>query len=123
MLELDDLPENVDSLDAQVASFYVNTEYLDRWLDFDEAMFEALWVDGRDIGDVDVLAEIADEIRLDGDKIRTVVADEQRRECLRDRFTEAQQDGVTGVPAFVYDGYGARNAVPPAPLERLVEGT
>ena len=122
MLALDELPENVDSFNAQVASFYVNTEYPDQWLIFDEAIFEALWIDGRDIGDVDVLAEIADEVGLDGDEIRKAVTDEQYRERLRDQFTGAQQDGVTGVPTFVYDGYGARGAVPPEQLERLVEG-
>jgi len=123
MLDLDDLPENVDSFEAQVASFYVNEEYPEQWLAFDEAIFEALWIDGRDIGDVTVLAEIADASGLEGDEIRTAVADEQLRDRLRDQFAEAQQDGVTGVPTFVYDGYGARGAVPPKQLERLVEGT
>lgn len=123
MLDLDDLPENVDSFEAQVASFYVNEKYPEQWLVFDEAVFEALWIDGRDIGDVGVLVDLATEVGLDGDEIRAAVADEQYRECLRDEFAEAQQDGVTGVPTFVYDGYGARGAVPPAQLERLVEGT
>ncbi|WP_135665641.1 DsbA family oxidoreductase [Halorhabdus rudnickae] len=123
MLELDDLPENLDSFGAQVASFYVDEEYPEQWLAFDEAIFEALWIDGRDIGDVDVLSDIADETGLDGNEIRTAVADEQLRDCLREQFTEARQDGVTGVPTFVYDGAGARGAVPPEQLERLVEGT
>jgi len=123
MLALDDLPENVDSLNAQVASFYVNEEYPKQWLAFDEAIFEALWIDGRDIGDVNVLADLADEVGLEGDEIRSAVADEHLRDRLRDQFTEAQQNGVTGVPTFVYDGYGARGAVPPEQLERLVEGT
>jgi predicted DsbA family dithiol-disulfide isomerase len=101
----------------------VNEEYPEQWLAFDEAIFEALWIDGRDIGDVAVLADIADASGLDGDEIRTAVADEQLRDRLRDQFTEAQQNGVTGVPTFVYDGYGARGAVPPKQLERLVEGT
>jgi predicted DsbA family dithiol-disulfide isomerase len=112
----------VDSFEGQVASFYVNEEYPEQWLAFDEAIFEALWIDGQDISDVDVLAAIADECGLDGDEVRTAVADEQLRDRLRDQFTEAQQDGVTGVPTFVYDGYGARGAVPPEQLERLVEG-
>lgn len=123
MLDLDDLPESVDSFEAQVASFYVDEEYPEQWLTFDEAVFEALWIDGRDIGDVDVLADIADETGLDGGEIRTAVADEQLRGRLREQFAESQQDGVTGVPTFVYDGYGARGAVPPEQLERLVEGT
>ncbi|MEF8976910.1 MAG: DsbA family protein [Halapricum sp.] len=123
MLSLDDLPENVDSFDAQVASFYVNSEYPGQWLAFDEAIFEALWIEGRDIGDVDVLAEIAEETGIGGEEIRTAVADEERRDRLRERFADAQQDGITGVPTFAYDGHGARGAIPPEHLERLVEGT
>lgn len=123
MLSLDDLPENVDSFDAQVASFYVDSEYPGQWLAFDEAIFEALWIEGRDIGDVDVLADIAEETGIGGEEIRIAVADEARRDRLRERFADAQQDGITGVPTFAYDGHGARGAVPPEQLERLVEGT
>lgn len=121
MLHLEDLPEHVDSLDAQIASFYIQSEYPDRWLDFDEAIFEALWVDGQDIGDVDVLTDIARDVGLDGEEIRTAVADETLRDRLREQFASAREEGVTGVPTFVYDGTGARGAVPPDHLERLVE--
>lgn len=123
MLALDDLPENVDSLDAQVASFYVQTERPDRWLAFDEAIFEALWIDGRDIGDVDVLASLAEDAGLDGDEIPTAVGDEDRRDRVRERFVEAERRGITGVPTFAYDEHVARGAVPPEQLERLVERT
>jgi len=34
----------------------------------------------------------------------------------------AQRQGVTGVPTFAYDGHAARGAVPPAHLERLIDG-
>ena len=122
MLDLADLPEELDSFDAQVASLYVKREHPDQWLEFDEAIFEALWIDGRDIGDVDVLADIAEGTGLDSEEIRTAVADETLRDELRGEFTEAQGDGVTGVPTFVYGGHGARGAVPPEQLERLVEG-
>ncbi|WP_144796581.1 DsbA family oxidoreductase [Halorubrum depositum] len=122
MLDLDDLPERVDSFDAQVASLYVSEERPDRWLDFDEAIFEALWVDGRDVGDVDVLADLAEAVGMDGDEIRSAVADEARRDRLRTAFTEARDATIGGVPTFRYDGRTARGAVPPEQLERLVEG-
>jgi predicted DsbA family dithiol-disulfide isomerase len=121
MLSLDDLPEAVDSFPAQVASAYVNDEHPDRWLDFDEAVFEALWIEGRDIGDVEVLVDLADATGLDGDEIRAAVTDEGRRERLREQFAAAQQAGVTGVPTFDYDDQRARGAVPPEQLERLIE--
>lgn len=123
MLSLEDLPEEVDSFEAQVASFYVESEYPDRWLDFDEAVFEALWIDGRDIGDPDVLADIAEDACLDGEEIRQKVTDGDLRDRLREQFTDAQRKGITGVPTFAYAGHAARGAVPPEHLERLVEGS
>lgn len=122
MIGLDERPD-VDSLDAQVASVYIETEYPDQWLAFDEAIFEALWVEGRDIGDVDVLAELAEEVGPAGEEIRDAVADEELRDRLHEQFTEAQSRGITGVPTFTYDDHAARGAVPPEQLERLVEGT
>ncbi|AHG02981.1 DSBA oxidoreductase [Halobacterium sp. DL1] len=118
-----DLSRDVDSLDAQVASFYVKEEHPDQWLDFDVALLEALWEDARDIGDVDVLADVAADVGLGPEEIRSAVADEEWRERLEAQFAEAREAGVTGVPTFAYDGYAARGAVPPAQLRRLVEGT
>lgn len=123
MLNLDELPEDIDSLNAQIASFYVEAEQPDQWLPFDEAILEALWVEGRDIGDIDVLTELAENVGLDSKEIRNAIADDDLRYRLREKFTEAQQHGVTGVPTFVYDRYAVRGAAPPEQLGRLVEGT
>ena len=122
MLDLEETPE-VDSFDAQVAARYVQREHPDRWQAFDEAIFEALWLEGRDIGDRDVLAALAADAGLDGETVRVAVADESNREELREAFAEAQARGITGVPTFVYDGHAARGSVPPAHLQRLVEGS
>jgi predicted DsbA family dithiol-disulfide isomerase len=119
-----EIATDVDSLDAQVASYYVKKHYpYDRWLDFDEAIYDALWQEGRDIGDVDVLADLADDVGLDPDEIRDAIDDETLRAEVTERFTAAQQQGITGVPTFAYEGYAARGAVPPEQLRRLVEGS
>ncbi len=117
-----EIATDVDSLPAQVASYYVKSEHPDRWLDFDEAIFDALWQDGRDIGDAAVIADLAEDAGLDGDEIRDAIEDDELREKLGELFADAQQRGITGVPTFAYDGYAARGAVPPEQLERLVEG-
>lgn len=117
-----EIATDVDSLPAQIASYYVKSEHPDRWLDFDEAIFEALWQDGRDIGDADVLADLADDAGLDPEEVRNAIADDDHHGELQDRFAEARQRGVTGVPTFAYDGHAARGAVPPEQLERLVDG-
>jgi len=118
-----ELSRDIDSLNAQVASYHVKQQYdYDRWLDFDEAIYAALWQDGRDIGDPDVLAELAEDVGLDPEEIRDAIDDDGLREELTRQFSVAQQQGVTGVPTFAYEGYAARGAVPPEQLRRLVEG-
>lgn len=118
-----DLSRDVDSLNAQHASYHVKREYsYERWLAFDVAILEALWEDGRDIGDPDVLAELAVDIDIDPDEIRATVEDDKLAGAVSEQFEAAYQRGVTGVPTFEYEGHSARGAVPPEQLERLIEG-
>jgi predicted DsbA family dithiol-disulfide isomerase len=123
-VEMDlDYSLDVDSWNAQQTALFVRqTEDEETFLDFHEAVFEALWQDGRDIGDPDVLADIAEGVGLDGEAIRDATADETLDAELRERFEQAQQAGVSGIPTFVYEGHAARGAIPPAQFERLVEG-
>ncbi|MFB6223348.1 MAG: DsbA family protein [Haloarcula sp.] len=123
-VEMDlDIATDIDSLPAQIASYYVAEHYdYETWLTFDVAIFEALWQDGSDIGDEDLLVELADEAGVDGKEIRSALADDALRAEVRDKFRQAQRQGVTGVPTFAYDGHAARGAVPPEQLERLIEG-
>ena len=119
-----DLATEVDSLNAQVASYYVKAHYdYETWLAFDEAIFAALWTEGRDIGSEDVLVDLADDVGIDIEEITAALDDDTLRDELTDEFVAAQQAGVTGVPTFAVDGHAARGAVPPAHLRRLVEGT
>ena len=118
-----DLAEEIDSLPAQLVSAHVaRTEDYETWLAFDEAVFDALWQDGADIGDADVLADLAADAGVDPDAVRTALDDEDLRADVRRQFDAAREAGVTGVPTFVYEGHAARGAVPPEHLERLVEG-
>ncbi|SDQ23761.1 DsbA family oxidoreductase [Natronobacterium texcoconense] len=112
----------VDSLHAQLASWYVAQEFPGQWEAFDEAIYAALWEDGRDIGDEEVLLELAADVGLPADEIQSAIDDEDLRAELEERFDDARGEGITGVPTFVHDGYAARGAVPPEQLERLVEG-
>ena len=114
---------DVDSLPAQVASYYVKEHYpYDQWQAFDVAIYDALWTDGKDIGDEDLLVDLAEDAGVDGDEIRSALDEETLREAVDAKFTEAQRQRITGVPTFAYDGHAARGAVPPDQLKRLVEG-
>ncbi|GAB3703031.1 DsbA family oxidoreductase [Halorubrum pallidum] len=118
-----EIATDVDSLPAQVVSVHVKETAPEAWPAFDEAVFDALWQDGRDIGDREVLAALADDVEgLDADVVDAALADETLRERVTDLFDAAKQRGITGVPTFAFDGHAARGAVPPEQLERLVEG-
>ena len=118
-----ELATDVDSLPAQIVSVRVRETAPDAWLAFDGAVFDALWLEGRDIGDRDVLADIAADVGgLDADVVDEALGDDDLRDRVTELFDAARRQGVTGVPTFAYDGHAARGAVPPEQLERLVEG-
>ena len=118
-----ELAVDVDSYNAQLAAYYVDQHHpYETWLAFDEAIFAALWEEGCDIGDEDVLAEIASDVGIDSDEIRAALDDETLQETLEAEWSQATQQGISGVPTFGYDDHAARGAVPPEQLRRLVEG-
>ncbi|MEF8841684.1 MAG: DsbA family protein [Haloarculaceae archaeon] len=123
-VEMDlDIATDVDSLPAQVVSYHLREHHdYETWLAFDESVFRALWQEGKDVGDEDLLVELAAAAGVEGAEVRSALGEEDLREDVRRRFEEAQRQGVTGVPTFAYEGYAARGAVPPEQLRRLVEG-
>ena len=123
-VEMDlEIATDIDSLPAQIVSYALKErEDYQTWLAFDEAVFEALWTDGEDIGDEDLLVELAAAAGVDEGEVRSALDDDDLRSTLKEEFLNAKNRGVSGVPTFAYDGYVARGAVPPEQLKRLVEG-
>lgn len=118
-----DLSRDVDSLNAQIASYHVKREYpYEQWLAFDIAILDALWEDGRDIGDPDVLADLAADVEFGPGEVRTAINDEDAATAVYEQFAAARRRGVTGVPTFEYGGYSARGAIPPEQIDRLIDG-
>ncbi len=75
------------------------------------ALFTAYFNEGRDIGETDVLADIADGAGLDAAMVRQLLQGDADREEIRERDRWARSHGVSGVPTFVV---GQRHAVPGA---------
>ncbi len=69
-----------------------------------EALFKAYFLDGRDIGDAEVLASVAAEAGIDAAKAKDFLASaELEQEILaEDQF--ARRLGIAGVPCFIVDG-------------------
>ncbi|MEF8821942.1 MAG: DsbA family protein [Halovenus sp.] len=116
------LRKDVDSYDAQRVALRVREEHPEAFAEFHRSVFDALWEDGRDIGDADVLGELAAEAGLPDGFVEEALADESTARALEAAFDDARQQRITGVPTFVYGEHAARGAVPPEQLRRLVEG-
>jgi len=67
-----------------------------------ESLFQAYFIDGRDIGDSAVLAELAAAVGL-GD-IRAWLAGDSGSQAVRDELAEAAGLGISGVPFYVFPG-------------------
>ncbi len=114
---------DVDSWNAQLVTLALEDRIEDDAVAaFHEAVFEALWVDARDIGDPDVLVDIAADVGIEEAVVRDALSDDSLEATLEERFQRAHQAGITAVPTFVYGDHAARGAVPPEQLRRLIDG-
>ena len=70
-----------------------------------EALFRAYFCDGRDVGNAETLAAIAGEVGMRGAAtlVQRLAGPDSRAEVL-DRMAYSRDQGVTGVPFFVFDG-------------------
>jgi predicted DsbA family dithiol-disulfide isomerase len=68
------------------------------------ALFEGYFLEGRDIGDADVLAALAAAHGFDADEATRIVRDEAELAKTREEAQEAAASGVRGVPFFVLGG-------------------
>lgn len=76
-----------------------------------DALFDAYFVQARDIGDHDVLGDIADGIGMDASVVRKLLALDTDRQGIQDRDAHSRKMGVSSVPTFIVAG---KHAVPGA---------
>lgn len=69
-----------------------------------ELLFSAYFVEGRDIGDAAVLAELADAVGLGRPMAETFLAGREGAAEVRAAEAEARRHGVAAVPTFLIDG-------------------
>ena len=78
-----------------------------------ERLFKAYYTEGKNIGDIKTLTELATEVGLDATEVEVALqGDAFTREVKQDQY-EAQQVGVRGVPFYVFnDKYAVSGAQP-----------
>ncbi|MBP1241661.1 putative DsbA family dithiol-disulfide isomerase [Frigoribacterium sp. PvP120] len=85
-----------------------------RQLDMKERLLSAYFEEGRHVGRVEDLADLAAEIGLDRDEVVAALESDAHLADVRDDQRQAQAYGISGVPFFVLEGkYGISGAQAP----------
>jgi predicted DsbA family dithiol-disulfide isomerase len=84
-------------------------------------LYKAYFVEARNIGDPDILVEIAQSVGLPGEEARAVLIERRFKDAVDGDWAKSRQWGVTGVPTFVAARYGVVGAQPYEVLEQLLD--
>ncbi|MGH1465392.1 MAG: DsbA family oxidoreductase [Cognatishimia sp.] len=76
-----------------------------------DALFQAYFVDGRDIGDHEVLSDVADSVGMDASVVMRLLRSDADIQETQNRDATTREMGVNSVPTFVV---GGQHAVPGA---------
>lgn len=71
--------------------------------DIQERLFRAYFVENRFIGNLDVLANIAEEAGLNGEDARAFVTDPEHLEEVAQADAHIRSLGISGVPFFIFN--------------------
>lgn len=109
--QFDKILRSPNTLDAHRLLWLAGTQ--GRQGELKEALLEAYFLKGQDVGDRAALAGIAGQCGLSGDIPAFLAGDAGKRE-VRDDLAAAAQLQISGVPFFIFDGrFALSGAQPP----------
>jgi predicted DsbA family dithiol-disulfide isomerase len=92
-----------------------------RFDDYHDSVFRAFFERGEDIGSIDVLVALAEELDLPGPSLREALEQRTFEATVLGDEDAARTLGLSGVPAFVADRRAALTGVQPVEhLEQLI---
>lgn len=87
-----------------------------------DLLFKAYFVDGRDIGNADVLADIADTAEMDAAMVKRLLDTDEELQNIRDRDAHSRKMGVNSVPTFIVaQQHAVPGAQPPEMWVKVIE--
>jgi len=87
---------------------------------FHKAVFRAYYVDGKNIGKVDELIDLAKSIGLPEEEARSVLESRKFKEAVDSDWSRSRALGVTAVPTFVADDHAVVGAQTYEVLEQFL---
>lgn len=86
-----------------------------------DALFQTYFVDARDIGDAEVLGDIADSIGMDAAIVLKLLASDADRQDIKDRDAHSRKMGLSSVPTFIIGGqHAVPGAQPPEMWQKVI---
>ncbi|MEO6300280.1 MAG: DsbA family oxidoreductase [Paracoccaceae bacterium] len=86
------------------------------------ALMRSYWVEGRDIGDLTVLADVAAQAGMDRAVVARLLASDADMDVIQQREAHARARGVSAVPTFlIANKYVVSGAQPPEMWGKAIE--
>ncbi|WP_368183533.1 DsbA family oxidoreductase [Aestuariibius sp. HNIBRBA575] len=98
-LHLDKIQRTPNTMDAHRLIHWAGIEQKQVFVV--QRLFDAYFTDGRDIGDHDVLSDIADSVDIDASMVRRLLASDADRDDIAKRDRHSREMGVQSVPTFI----------------------
>lgn len=102
-LEVANRPKVSNTHRALAAGAYAQSREPERFPDFHRRLFEAYFAEGRDLGDPEVIDDLASGAGLDVARMREALDSGRYDETIRRTGVDARRMGITGTPTFVFD--------------------
>ncbi len=87
----------------------------------DRTLYEAYFIDKKNIGNLEVLVDLAKQIGLPVSEARSALENRTFEEAIDADWAKSREYGVSGVPTYVAGGYGVVGAQPYEALENLMQ--
>ncbi|MBO6901823.1 MAG: DsbA family oxidoreductase [Rhizobiaceae bacterium] len=111
---LGDIKVSPNTLDAHRVIRWAGGTETNRQDEVVTELFSAFFEQGRNVGDHEVLIDVAGKAGMDAAVVETLLATDSDREAVRAEIETAQRMGITGVPCFLlesrYAVVGAQDA-------------
>jgi predicted DsbA family dithiol-disulfide isomerase len=92
--------------------------------EMEEALFIAHFIDGKNVGDTEVLVALAENLGIDKEEAKQAVTTDNLDYEVNQDIQEARNNGVSGVPFFVLNGkYAVSGAQPVEAFENTLQQT
>lgn len=119
-LNFDKIQRAPNTLNAHRLAWLASQQ--DRQIEVVDALFQAYFTDGKDVGDLATLVEVAASVGLDADEVRRFLESEEAVAEVEEELNVGRSLGIDGVPFFLLaEKYGVSGAQPADVLANVIE--